>query len=78
MSVNKVATESPTKILPIYEAKLAVDRNINTCMRTDPIGINGAEKKTWWKVDLGRISNLYSITILFKNYVGNGMGYFIE
>lgn len=47
-------------------------------MRTDPIAIDGVEKKTWWKVDLGRISNLYSITILFRNYDGYGMGYFIK
>lgn len=73
LSVNKVATESPTIILPIYEAKLAVDRDIKTCMRTDPIAIDGVEKKTWWKVDLGRISNLYSITILFRNYDGYEM-----
>lgn len=37
------------------------------------IGRNSPDKTTWWKVDLCRVYNIYSIDILFKNYDGFGM-----
>lgn len=42
-------------------------------MRTYEIGRNSPDKTTWWKLDLGRVYNIYSIDILFKNYDGFGM-----
>lgn len=42
-------------------------------MRTAAIGSNSAEKTVWWKVDLGRIFNIYDINILFKTYDGYGV-----
>lgn len=42
-------------------------------MRTKEIGRNSPDKTTSWKVDLGRVYNIYSIDILFKNYDGFGM-----
>lgn len=43
-------------------------------MRTKPIGLYQYPDRTvWWKVDLGRVYNIYSINILFKNYDGSGM-----
>lgn len=58
---------------PEFKAELAVDRDTTTCMRTDPIGFNDPEKRTWWKVDLINVSSIHSIGILFKNYDGYGM-----
>ncbi|XP_078328157.1 uncharacterized protein LOC144623568 [Crassostrea virginica] len=52
----------------LYKASYAVDRNITTCMRTKPIGVNSPEKTVWWKVDLGGVYNIYSVNILFRNY----------
>lgn len=46
-------------------------------MRTDPLGEHDPAKETWWKVDLLKVSNIYSISILFKNYIGYGMYIFI-
>lgn len=37
-------------------------------MRTNPIGLNNPDKTVWWKVDLGGLRNIYSISVLFKNY----------
>ena len=51
----------------------AVDRNITTCMRTEPIGTSAKYKTVWWKVDLGGVYTIYSVNILFKNYDGYGM-----
>lgn len=48
-------------------AKLAVDRNISTCMRTEAIGLQSPEKTTRWYVDLGGIQSVHSIRIQFKN-----------
>lgn len=44
-------------------------------MRTMIIGIgHGVPDRTvWWKVDLGRVYNIYSIIIMFKNYDNNGV-----
>lgn len=48
----------------------AVDRDIQTCTRTEDIGTTSIEKSTWWYVDLGGIYNLYNIRIQFKDYGG--------
>lgn len=55
------------------EARNAVDGNIETCMRTGDIGLTSDYKTAWWKVDLGRVYNIYSINIQFKNYDGYGV-----
>lgn len=49
-------------------ANNAVDRNTDTCTRTRAIGY-GAQ----FNVVLGRVHNIYSINILFKNDHGDGM-----
>ena len=60
------------QVTHIYVAGNAVDRDIRTCMRTDPIGKNSDYYRVWWKVDLGAVYNIYSVNILFKNYDGYG------
>nr|XP_022303649.1 multiple epidermal growth factor-like domains protein 6 isoform X2 [Crassostrea virginica] len=57
--------------LVIAYASHAVDRDITTCVRTQPIGTSPQipDKTVWWKVDLGGVYNIYSVNILFKNYV---------
>lgn len=42
-------------------------------MKPHDIGITSEYKTVWWKVDLGGVYNIYSITILFKRYNGYGM-----
>lgn len=37
-------------------------------MRTEPIGLSNLDKTVWWRVDLGGLRNIYSISVLFKNY----------
>lgn len=40
-------------------------------MQTDDIGkTSNNDKKTWWYVELGKVSNVYNIRILFKDYAG--------
>lgn len=73
LSFKKSAYESHTYIGQFYDASHAVDRNITTCTRTKDIGPNTFTKTVWWKVDLGRVYNIYSISIYFKNYDGYGM-----
>lgn len=48
-------------------------------MRTMIIGIgHGVPDRTvWWKVDLGRVYNIYSIIIMFKNYDNNGVYFYM-
>lgn len=48
-------------------------------MRTMIIGIgHGVPDRTvWWKVDLGRVYNIYSIIIMFKNYDSNGVYFYM-
>nr|XP_022306121.1 multiple epidermal growth factor-like domains protein 6 [Crassostrea virginica] len=41
-------------------------------MRTDAIGVNSHDQTVWWNVDLGRVYNIYSVNIVFKNYEGDG------
>lgn len=72
LSYNKVATQSHTCVGTYYDASNAVDGNTATCMRTKPIGPNNPDMTVWWKVDLGDLRNIYSISVLFKNYNGHG------
>ena len=71
MSFRKYATQSHTAA-GLYEASYAVDRDIATCMRTEPIGQTSPYQTVWWKVDLGGVYNIYSVKIMFKNYDGFG------
>lgn len=73
ISNNKVATQSHTYPGGMYEARFAVDRTTATCMRTEPIGSYFFDSTVWWKVDLGRVYNIYTINIFFRNYEGYGM-----
>nr|XP_022311761.1 receptor-type tyrosine-protein phosphatase epsilon-like [Crassostrea virginica] len=72
LSDKKNATQSTTYNgeYNLYKADNAVDRDISTCMRTREIGPNSLNKTVWWRVDLGRVYNIYSVNILFKNYDG--------
>lgn len=56
----------------------AVDRNKATCTKTRPIGINSPDKTVWWKVDLGGVYSIRSINMLFKNFDGNGVLFYIK
>lgn len=47
-------------------------------MRTLPIGLNNPEKTVWWKVDLGGVYNIQSVNIVFANYDGYGVFFYIE
>lgn len=76
LSFKANASQSPMALLDLhntYDARYAVDRNTATCMRTDDIGTNSVHKTMWWKVDLGEVYSIYSITILFKTYENKGM-----
>lgn len=73
LSSKKIASQSVTAIGPYFGANNAVDRNFTTCMRTQAIGQNSQFWKTWWKVDLGRVFNIYSVDIFFKNYMKHGI-----
>lgn len=57
-----------------YVANNAVDGDITTCTRTNVIGVGTGypDKTVWWKVDLGGVYSIYSISILFKTYDGYG------
>ena len=78
LSKNKVASQLTTYAATSsdafkYVAGNAVDRDLTTCMRAEPIGENSDYYQVWWKVDLGAVYNIYSVNILFKNYEGNGI-----
>ena len=73
LSYKKAASQSHTYPGKGYGAELAVDGNTATCMRTESIGSNSPDKTVWWKVDLGGVYNIYSVSVLFKNYVSFGM-----
>nr|XP_022307525.1 uncharacterized protein LOC111113523 [Crassostrea virginica] len=70
LSYNKNASQSHTFSGSGYGAGNVVDGNTATCMRTKEIGINSPDKTVWWRVDLGGVYNIYSVNILFKNYMG--------
>ena len=73
LSKNKVATQSTTYPSSIYTADNAVDRDITTCMRTELIGVTSPYQTVWWRVDLGRVYNIYSVNIRFRNYDDQGI-----
>lgn len=75
LSFKAVASQSPSApgLHEMTKAINALDRNTDTCMRTDDIGTNAPYNTTWWKVDLGGVYSIYSINIIFKNYYGQGM-----
>lgn len=77
ISLNKVATQSHTHKGDGYSAHNAVDRNTSTCMRTRDIGTSSDDKTVWWKVALGGVYSIYSVTILFKDYRDFCMLFFI-
>lgn len=51
-----------------YDVSNVVDGNIVMCMRIKLIGLNNFDKIVWWKVDFCGFRNIYSISVLFKNY----------
>lgn len=73
LSVWKIAIQSHTYSFPgsLYSANNVVDRNTDTCTKTRAIGYGPQFHVVFWVVDLGRVHNIYSIDILFKN--GDGM-----
>lgn len=77
LSFQAFASQSPVYPSSIYynlyKASNAVDRNTDTCIRTDDIGLQSPHKSTWWKVDLGGVHSIYSIHIVFKDYASFGM-----
>lgn len=78
LSFQAFATQSPaypssSSSYNLYKASNAVDRNTDTCMRTDHIGLQSPHRSMWWKVDLGGVRSIYSIQILFINYDSFGM-----
>lgn len=75
LSFDKLADQSHTYpfLSSLYSAKNAIDRNTMTCSRAETIGPFSFFKTVWWKVDLGRLYNIYSIDIIFKNYESYGM-----
>lgn len=60
---------------PKEKANDAVDGNPETCSKTNDIGATSPRSTVWWKVDLGRMYDIYSISILFKNYTNFGMNF---
>lgn len=75
ISYNKIATQSHTYYGEGYDASNAVDKNTATCIRTNVIGVTNPDKTTWWKVDLGGVSSIYSVNIQFKSYDKYGVYY---
>ena len=75
LSFMKDASQSHTHPGNGYGAESAVDGNTTTCTRTYDIGSHGRYSTVWWKVDLGGVYNIYSVNILFKNYIGYGIYY---
>lgn len=73
LSDNKLATQSLTYPGHLSGASSAVDGNTATCTQQYAIGLNAPYKTVWWKVDLGDVYNIYSISILFKTYDVYGM-----
>lgn len=68
LSYNKLAYQTHTYVGTYYAAVNAVDRNSTTCTRTRGIGSNSPDKTMLWKVDLGGVYSIHSVTIIFKNY----------
>lgn len=78
MSSYRNATQSTTTIPPrndpnINDANNALDKDVKTCTKTKDIGKNANQETVWWKVDLNDVYNIYSISILFRNYSEYGI-----
>lgn len=73
LSYKKLATQSLTYPGHNTGASNAVDENTATCTKQFDIGLNVRHNTVWWKVDLGDVYPIYSISILFKTYDGYGM-----
>jgi hypothetical protein len=72
LSKDKDAIQSKTRLCsPTSQclAKNAVDRIYSTCMNADAFGILTPYKTMWWSVDLGAVYSIYSINVVFKDYV---------
>ncbi|XP_062592398.1 uncharacterized protein LOC134253823 [Saccostrea cucullata] len=67
LSHKKPAFQSATLSWIGSEANSAVDGNLATCARTDVIGSNSQQDRTWWYVDLGDIYSVYNIRIHFED-----------
>lgn len=68
---NRTATKQSTTYInqqSAYGSNNAVDKNIQTCMRTKEKGKASPQKTTCWQVDLGKVYSINSISIFFKNY----------
>ena len=66
------ASQSTTYPGIMYDANYAVDKDVTTCARTDVIGQTSSDKSVWWRMDLGVMSIVQRVDILFKNYDGFG------
>lgn len=78
ISYKKVITQSiKYDSRPEYDPNNAADRIYTTCTRAPDIGLSSDFKSMWWKVDLGRVYNIHSVTIIFKNY-GNITGLYLK
>lgn len=76
ISSKKIASQShtfPSSLGKSYVASNAIDRNPAVCMRSMDIGRTSHEKTVWWKLDLGYVSNIYSLSIWFGNVEHYGM-----
>ncbi|XP_062602581.1 multiple epidermal growth factor-like domains protein 9 [Saccostrea cucullata] len=77
LSTNKQTDQSLTRPCYVpacknfYISSNAVDRDERTCTGSKVIGGDSTgDKAVWWRVDLGDIYSVYSISIIFKNYAG--------
>ena len=68
----KTVSQSTTYPGIKYDARYAVDKNVTTCARTEVIGTTSVDQTVWWKVDLGVMSIVQRVNILFRDYTGFG------
>lgn len=73
LSYKKVATQSHTFIGTCYSVG-----NPATCMSTKDIGGNSEYKTAWWKVDLGQVCHIYSISILYYDFKDVRYGMYLK
>nr|XP_022311226.1 uncharacterized protein LOC111116524 [Crassostrea virginica] len=66
----KTVSQSTTYPGIKYDARYAVDKNVTTCARTEVIGTTSVDQTVWWKVDLGVMSIVQRVNILFRDYTG--------
>ena len=69
---DRNVSQSTTYPGRVYDARYAVDKIVTTCARTEVIGTTSADKSVWWRMDLGVMSIVQRVNILFKNYDGYG------